>query len=135
MEPWKIIPIVAVILVLIGYLLYYFGIGFTSRAYVSVFRADYSVPTRWEGKFLDTTGCMRRNFVVFKKYSTLLVEVETTSGTLNFEVKGPDGSILSPASGIYGPNTSALIDVSRSKRCSVTLKMDHFNGTFHIALQ
>ena len=135
MEAWKIISVIAVILVLLGCLLYYFGIGFTSRACVSVFRANYSVPTRWEGKFLDTTGYVRRNFVIFKKYSKLLVEVETTSGTLDFKAKGPDGSILSPSSGVYGWNTSVLIDVSQIKRCSVMLKMDHFNGNFHIALQ
>lgn len=135
METWKIALIITAILVPLCYLLYYFGIGFTSKACIGVFRAELSLPARWEGKFQDTTGCMRRSFVVFKKYQSLVIEIETHSGALDVEVKGPDGSILSPASGVYGQNASFLIDVRRFKRCSTTLQMDHFSGQFHIALQ
>ena len=135
MEPLKITLILVVILLPLCCILYYFGIGFTSKACVSVFHADYSFPTRWEGKFQDTSGYMHRNFVIFKKYSALFVEIGTASGTLDVEVRGPDGSILSPASGIYGQDASVLVNVSQFKLCSVTLRMDHFSGRFHIALQ
>lgn len=134
MELWKIWPIAAAVLILLGYLLYYFGF-FTVHGTIALFRAERSLPTRWQGKYTDTSGSLRRNFVVFKKYSTLSVEVETTSGTLSAEVKAPDGSILSPASGDYGRDASFVIDVKRLKRCSATLQMDHFSGQFHIALQ
>ena len=78
---------------------------------------------------------MRRNFVVFKKYRALAVEYETTSGSIQVEVCGLDGSTLSPASGSYGQDGSIRIDVSRLKRCSVTLRMEQFIGSFRIALQ
>ena len=55
-------------------------------------------------------------------------------GTLS-EVKGPDGSALSPASGSYEQDASLLFDVGRFKCCTVTLRMDHFSGKFRIALQ
>lgn len=135
MESWKTVLAAAVILIPLSYLLYYFGIGFTSKACFAVFHADCSLPTHWKGTFLDASGYMRRNFLIFKKFSKLAIEIESTSGTMGFEVKDPDGSILSPLSGTYGRNASVLLDVSRFKRCSVTLRMDHFNGNFHIALQ
>ena len=78
---------------------------------------------------------MRRSFVIFKKYSTLYVEIETASGSMEFEVKTSDGSRLSPASGAYGRDASLRFDVNRLGRCSVALRMDHFSGTFHVALQ
>ena len=123
---WALIPLL--------YALYYLGFMVT-RATASSFRADLSLPTRWDGHTTGTSGFMRRNFAIFKKYSALSVEVEINSGLLNFEVRAPDGSILSPATGSCGRNASVLIDVSRLRRCSVTLRMDHFNGKFRIALQ
>lgn len=134
MVPWKIIPVVVVILIPLCYLLYYFGIGFTSKACFGLFHADLSLPTRWEGKFQDVSGCLRRNFVTFKKYSTLLVEIETTSGALDLEVTAPDGSALSPSSGVYGRDAHVTFDVSNLRRCRVTLRMDRFSGQFRIAL-
>lgn len=134
MESWNIVPILAVIFIPLLYLLNYFGFLVT-HANIAAFRADFSFPTRWEGKFVDTSGYMQRNFVVFRKYNTLAVEIESTSGTLEFEIKGPDGSILSPASGTYGSDSSALIDVRRFRRCSAALRMEHFCGKFHISLQ
>lgn len=113
--------------------LYYFGIA-TTRVGCGCF-VDFSFPTRWEGQFQGTSGLLRRNFVVFKKYTKLLIEIETNSGTIDFDVKGSDNSTLSPASGVYGRDISVLVDVSHFKRCSVALRMQHFNGRFHIALQ
>lgn len=130
----KIVLILAVILIPLCYALYYFGF-FVPRAGFSIFRASCSLPTRWEGKFLDTSGCMCRNFVVFKKHSKLAIAFETASGTIEFEVNGPDGSSLSPASGVWGRDAFVLIDVSRLKRCSVSLRMDRFCGNFQITLQ
>ena len=115
-------------------ILYYFGFGVT-KAGVFILNASYSLPARWKGTLSEASGYMRRNFVVFKQYSALCVEGETASGVLEFEVKGPDGSALSPASGSYGRNASLLFDVGRFKRCTVTLRMDHFSGKFRIALQ
>lgn len=83
----------------------------------------------------DAAGFMRRNFVIFKQFSALAVEIETAFGALEFEVKAPDGTLLSPASIFYGRDASVRIDVSQLRRCTVTLRMDHFSGTFHIALQ
>lgn len=134
MEWWSIALILAVILIPLCYALYCFGL-LTSHATFAVFRASCSLPTRWEGKIADTTGFMRRNFVVFPKYSALSVDVETTSGTLEFEVRGPDGVLLSPVSGHYGRDASLLIDVSQVRRCSVSLRMDRFHGMFRVALQ
>lgn len=130
----KIVLILAVIFVLLVLILYYFGFGVT-KAGVFILNASYSLPARWEGRLSDASGYMRRNFVVFKRYSTLCVEGETASGVLDFEVKGPDGSVLSPASGSYGRDASLLFDVGRFKRCTVALRMDHFSGQFRIALQ
>lgn len=129
-----ITPMLAVILVPLFYALYYFGILVT-RAGASWFRADISLPARWEGKHAGSSGFMRRNFVVFKRYSTLFVEAETASGALNFEVKAPDGSLLSPASGAYGRDVRVLFDVGQFRRCSVTLQMKQFHGHFRITLQ
>lgn len=128
--------IVAVIVISLVWILYYLGF-FVTKAGIFIFIASRSLPTRWEGRTSDASGYMRRNFVVSKRYSALCVEIETASGSMGFEVKAPDGShlSLSPASGAYGRDRSILIDVSRLKRCSVTLRMDHFSGTFHIALQ
>lgn len=130
----KIMLILALILIPLCYALYCFGF-FVPRAGFSIFRASCSLPTRWEGKFWDTSGCMHRNFVVFRKYSKLVIAFEATSGTIEFEVKGPDGSSLSPASGAWSRDASVLIDVSRFKRCSVYLRMERFCGNFQIALQ
>lgn len=134
MEPWKIWLFTAAILILVSYLLYYFGF-FTTHATIALFRAELSLPTRWQGNYTDTSGSLRRNFVIFKKYSALSVEVKTTSGALNVEVKAPDGSILPPVSGAYETNSPVFFDISRFKRCSVLLQMDHFHGQFHITLQ
>lgn len=130
----KIVLILLLILIPLMGTLYYFGIA-TPQMTFGLFNCAFSFPTRWEGELHGSSGLMRRNFVVFKKYRALTIQVETRSGTLEFEVTGPDGSVLSPVSGVYGRDSSALIDVSQLKRCSVTLRMDHFDGKFHIALQ
>ena len=130
---WIILVIVCVLLPLI-YVLYYFGILVTS-ATASWFRGNVSFPTRWEGRTAGTTGYMRRNFAVFRRYQHLSIETGTNSGAIECEVRGPDGSLLSPVSGAYGRNASFLIDVSQYRRCAVTLKMEQFCGHFHIALQ
>lgn len=130
----KIALILAVIFIPLALILYYFGFAI-ARVGMFVLNASYSLPARWEGKLSEASGYMRRNFVVFKKYSTLCVEVETTSGSMEFEVKAPDGSPLSPASGVYGRDASLRFDVSRLKRCSVSLRADRFSGTFRVALQ
>ena len=134
MSPLYVTAIVLLCLIPLFYVLYYFGILVT-RATASWFRADLSLPTRWEGKSAGTTGLMRRNFAVFRKYSALAVEYETSSGSIQVEVKAPDGSVLSPASGVYGQEGSILIDVSQLRRCAVTLRMERFQGSFRIALQ
>lgn len=130
----KIVLILAVIFIPLILVLYYFGIGVT-KAGIFIVNASYSLPARWEGKLSDASGYMRRNFVVFKKYSALSIAVETASGGLEFEVKGPDGTPLSPSSCIYGRDRSFLIDLSGVKRCAVNLRADHFSGTFRITLQ
>lgn len=134
MTPVYVVLIMLLILLPLMGALWYFGIA-TTRFRGGWFQAEISLPTRWEGKHEGGVGFIRRNFVIFKGYSALAVQTETYSGTLDVVVKGPDGSTLSPSSGVYGRDTSVLIDVSRFKRCSVTLRMDHFNGNFRIALQ
>ena len=126
--------IIACILLPLLYVLYYFGILVT-RATASLFHAGLSLPTRWEGRTLGTSGLMRRNFAVFKRHQHLSIETETDSGSIECEVRGPDGSLLSPASGSFGRDASYLIDVNQYRRCAVTLKMDQFNGRFRITLQ
>ena len=132
-------PFYAVLLLLLMFLLlmgilFYFGIA-TTKIGFGWLMADFSFPTRWEGCFHGSSGLMRRNFVVFKKYSALSIEIETASGSIDFDVKGPDGSSLSPASAVYGRDASVLIDVSRLKRCTVALNMRQFDGRFRITLQ
>lgn len=112
----------------------YFGIAVTRIGFGWLI-ADFSFPSRWEGKLQGSSGLMRRNFVVFKKYSRLSIEIETASGSIDFEVKGSDGSPLPPSSGSYGRDADISIDVSAFKRCSVTLSMNQFNGRFCITLQ
>lgn len=130
---WNLLVIIC-ILVPVIYALYYFGFLVT-RAGASWFRADISLPIRWEGKTAGTTGFQRRNFAVFRGYSVLAVEVETDSGALEFEVKTPDGSILSPASGVYGRDARVLFDVGQYRHCAVMLNMVQFSGHFRITLQ
>ena len=130
---WAVLIAACVLLPLI-YALYYFGILIT-RVTASWFHGDVSLPTRWEGSILGTTGFMRRNFAVFQRYQHLSVETETSSGAIECEVKGPDGSLLSPVSGSYGRDASFLIDVSQYRRCTVTIKMEQFNGRYRITLQ
>lgn len=130
----KIALMLAAIFIPLTIILYYCGFGVT-KAGVFILNASYSLPTRWEGKMSNAAGFMRRNFVIFKQFSALAVEIETAFGALEFEVKAPDGTLLSPASGFYGRDASVRIDVSQLRRCTVTLRMDHFSGTFHIALQ
>ena len=126
--------IIACVLLPLFYFLYYFGILVT-RATASMFRTELSLPTRWEGNTAGTTGLMRRNFAVFQRYQHLSIETETNSGTIKCEVRGPDGSPLSPVSGTYGRDASFLIDVSQYRRCAVTIKMEQFAGHFRITLQ
>lgn len=130
----KIALVLAAVLIPLVFILYYFGFGVT-RAGIFILNASYSLPTRWEGRLSDASGYMRRNFAVFKKYSTLSVEVDAISGSMEFEVKAPDGSLLTPSSGSYGRDAGLLFDVDRLKRCSVTLRMDRFSGAFRVALQ
>lgn len=132
MELALVLALVFIPLVLI---LYHFGFGVTTRAGIFVLNASCSLPTRWEGRLSGATGYMRRNFAVFKRYSKLCLEYESASGSMEFEVKAPDGSVLSPTSGAYGRDAAFLIDVSRIRRCSVALHMDHFSGSFRITLQ
>ena len=130
---WTVLVIACILFPLI-YVLNYFGILVT-RATASWLRTDISLPTRWEGSTLGTTGLMRRNFAVLQRYRQLSIETETSSGAIEFEVRGPDGSLLSPASGSYGRDAAFLVDVSRYRRCAVTLKMEQFAGHFRITLQ
>lgn len=130
----KLALILAVIFVLLILILYYFGFG-VAKVGVFILNASYSLPARWEGTLSEATGYMRRNFAAFKRYSTLRMEAETASGSLEFEVRAPDGSLLSPVSGSYGRDADLLFDVSRFRRCSAVLRMDHFSGKFRIALQ
>ena len=130
---WTVL-ILACVLPPLFYALYYFGFLVT-RATASWFRADLSLPARWEGSTLGTTGLMRRNFAVFRRYQQLSIETETNSGSIECEVRAPDGSILPPVSGSYGRNASFLIDVSQYRRCAVTLKMEQFSGRYRITLQ
>ena len=130
----KFALILAVSFIPLVLILYYFGFGVT-RAGIFILNASYSLPTRWEGKLSDASGYMRRNFAVFKKYSVLSVEIETNSGTIDVELKAPDGSILSPVSGACGRDARLLFDVSHLKRCSIALRIDHFSGAFRITLQ
>ena len=134
MKYFWIIPVIACVLLPLIYALYYFGILVT-RVSASWFRADLSLPTRWEGNTLGTTGLMRRNFAVFRHYQYLSIEAETSSGSIECEVRGPDGTLLSPASGSYGRNASFLVEVSQYRRCAVALKMEQFVGHFRITLQ
>ena len=85
--------IVAVIVIPLVWVLYYLGFAVTKAGFF-LFIASRSLPTRWEGRTSDASGCMRRNFVVSKRYSALCVEIETASGAMGFEVKAPDGSRL-----------------------------------------
>lgn len=130
---WTILVIACILLPLL-YVLNYYGILIT-RVTASWFRGDVSLPTRWEGNMLGTTGFMRRNFAVFKRCQQLSIETETNSGSIECTVNGPDGSLLSPVSGTYGRDASFLIDVSQYKRCAVTLNMKQFDGRFRITLQ
>ena len=130
---WTVL-IIACVLPPLLYALYYFGILVT-RATASMFRAELSFPARWEGRTVGTTGFMRRNFAVFQRYQHISIETETDSGTIECEVREPDGSLLPPASGSYGRDASFLIDVSQYRRCTVTLKMEQFNGRYRITLQ
>lgn len=130
----KIALIMAVIFIPLALILYYLGFGVT-KAGVFILNASYSLPTRWEGRLSDASGHIRRNFVIFKKCSALRVEIETVSGSLELEVRAPDGSPLVPASGIHGQNASVLLDVGHLNRCSAALRMDHFSGSFRITLQ
>ena len=130
----KIVLILLLILIPMMGALYYWGIV-TTRVACGLFIGDFSFPTHWEGKIQGTSGFLRRNFVVFKKYSALSIQVETDSGSLEFEVQGPDGSLLPPSAGTYGRDAAVLIDLGRLMRCSVALRMDRFCGSFHIALQ
>lgn len=125
---------VACVLIPLFYSLYYFGFAVT-QAGIKCFGATYSLPLHWEGKIAGMSGFMRRNFVILKKCNSLVIEIETNSGSLDFEVNAPDGFALSPASGTYGRDASVFIDVSELKRCSVTLRMNHFNGMFRVVLQ
>lgn len=122
MDIFRTLLTLACILLPLFYALYYFGILVT-KAGISLFRADISLPARWEGNTTETTGFMRRNFAVFKKRRQLSIETETNSGAIECEVKGPDGSTLPPVSGTYGRDASFLIDVSPYRRCTVTLRM------------
>ena len=130
---WAALTIACILLPLF-YVLNYFGILVT-RATASWLRAELSLPTRWEGSTLGTTGFLRRNFAVFQRYQHLSIETETSSGSIECEVKGADGSLLPPVSGSYGRDASFLIDVGRHRRCAVTLKMEQFAGHFRITLQ
>lgn len=124
----------ACVLIPLFYALFYFGLAVT-QAGIKCFGATCSLPVRWEGRLAGMSGFMRRNFVIFKRYHTLAIEIEAASGSLDFEVNTPDGLTLSPASGACGRNASVLIDVSGFRRCSVTLSMSHFSGAFRVALQ
>ncbi len=133
MEPLTIPLFAAVTLIPVFYVLWYFGIAVT-RVGFSWFRASLSLPARWEGKLSGSSGLMRRNFVILKGCSTLSIEIVSISGAMAFEINAPDGSVLSPASGSYGRDAALLFDVSHLKRCSVTLYVEDFNGSFRITL-
>lgn len=130
---WKLL-LLACILLPVCYTLYYFGILGT-RVTASWFLAGISLPTRWEGSTAGTSGFIRRRFAVFRKYRQLSVETETNSGAIECEVKGPDGSILTPVSGAYSLDAAYLLDISQYKYGTVTLRMKRFNGRFCITLQ
>lgn len=73
MEILKITLMLAVILVSLFYILNYFGF-LVIKSGICLFSAHYSFPTRWEGKYSEMSGFLRRNFVVFKNYSVLSIE-------------------------------------------------------------
>ena len=131
MVPIYTVLIVLLIVLPLFWALHYFGFLVT-RMGVSILSVYTSLPTHWEGHFDSSTLFLRRNFVTWGKYQMLSIQSDAEVGTIEFEVKTPNGNILSPA---YSTNDSTLFDVSGLKRCSVTLQMDHFRGSFFITLQ
>ena len=89
--------------------------------------------SRFWGEYRHLSGSVSKNFWIARKYSTLSVQVEPVSGSVDVEVLGRNGVVLYNCK--VGWPVVREIDCRGLTRCKVRITSQNFAGKFLISLQ
>lgn len=131
MESWKMLPLLAVILVPLFCLLHRFGFMVVKSG--TFFGSAMGTPTRFWGEYRRLCGSVSKRFRIAGKYAALSLQLETVSGSAKVEVLGPNKAIL--YSWNLCSSLSERIDCGGMTSCTVRVASEDFAGKFLITLE
>lgn len=131
MVSWKMLPLLAVILVPLFCLLH--RLGFMVVKSGTFFGNAMGTPTRFWGEYRHLCGSVSKRFRIAGKYTALSLQLEATSGSAKLEVLGPNKAVL--YSWNFCRSLSERIDCGGMRSCTVRISSEDFCGKFDISLQ
>lgn len=131
MVSWKMLPLLAVILVPLFCLLH--RLGFMVVKSGTFFGNAMGTPTRFWGEYRHLCGSVSKRFRIAGKYTALSLQLEATSGSAKVEVLGPNKAVL--YSWNFCRSLSERIDCGGMGSCTVRISSEDFCGKFDISLQ
>ena len=131
MESWKVLPLLAVILGPLFYLLHRFGFMVVKSG--TFFGSAMGTPTRFRGEYRHLCGSVSKRFRIAGKYAALSLRLEAVSGSARVEILGPNKEILYIRS--YCSSLSEQTDCRNWTHCTVRITSENFCGKFDISLQ
>ncbi len=100
-----------------------FGIG-TIRSATRIGFIEKAGWSDWSASYTTLDGYLQRT--IRPEDNTLLVEVETKSGTIAIEIKDADGNVIFSETDI----TTSSFEVDVSKKVTIRVKADNHKGSF-----
>lgn len=131
MEFWKMLPLLAVILGPLFYLLHRFGFMVVKSG--TFFGSAMGTPTRFRGEYRHLCGSVSKRFRIAGKYAALSLQLEAASGSAKVEVLGPNKAVL--YSWNFCSSLSERIDCGGMGSCTVRVASEDFAGKFSITLE
>lgn len=131
MESWKILPLLALILGPLFYLLHHFGLMVVKSG--TFFGNAMGTPTRFWGEYRHLCGSVSKRFRIAGKYTALSLQLEAVSGSAKVEVQGPNKVVLYSWS--VCSSLSERIDCGGMESCTVRVSSENFAGKFSITLE
>ena len=131
MGSWKVLPLLAVILGPLFYLLHRFGFMVVKSGTFS--GSAMGTPTRFWGEYRHLCGSVSKRFRIAGKYAALSLQLEAVSGSARVEVLGPNKVAMYSWS--FYSSLSERIDCGGMESCTVRVSSEDFCGKFDISLQ
>lgn len=131
MASWKLLPLLALILGPLFYLLHRFGFMVVKSG--TFFGGAMGTPTRFWGEYRRMCGTVSKNFRISPKHTLLTVRVEALSGSAKVEILGP-GQVALYAWYVCG-SLEKEVGCQGLQTCKVRVSSEDFCGKFDISLQ